>query len=39
MIALRGETDMKPVRFEISNTTSLATIPSVPGVYLFRDPN
>ncbi|MEA1992686.1 MAG: GIY-YIG nuclease family protein [Thermodesulfobacteriota bacterium] len=29
---------MKPVRFEISNTTNLATIPGVSGVYLFRDP-
>lgn len=38
MITLRGETDMKPARFEISNTTSLATVPNVSGVYLFRDP-
>ncbi|MEA3385387.1 MAG: GIY-YIG nuclease family protein [Thermodesulfobacteriota bacterium] len=29
---------MKPVRFEISNITNLATIPRVSGVYLFRDP-
>jgi len=29
---------MKPGRFEIANITSLATIPDVSGVYLFRDP-
>jgi len=29
---------VKPVRFEISNITNLATISSVSGVYLFRDP-
>lgn len=29
---------MKPVRFEISDITNLATIPHVSGVYLFRDP-
>ncbi|MEA1866903.1 MAG: excinuclease ABC subunit UvrC, partial [Thermodesulfobacteriota bacterium] len=29
---------VKPVRFEISNITNLATIPHVSGVYLFRDP-
>jgi excinuclease ABC subunit C len=29
---------VKPIRFEISNITNLATIPHVSGVYLFRDP-
>ena len=29
---------MKPVRFEITDIDSLATIPNVSGVYLFRDP-
>ncbi|MBW2080580.1 MAG: excinuclease ABC subunit UvrC [Deltaproteobacteria bacterium] len=38
MIFSRGKIRVKPVRFEISNITNLATIPSVSGVYLFRDP-
>ncbi|MDL1961241.1 MAG: excinuclease ABC subunit UvrC [Deltaproteobacteria bacterium] len=29
---------MKPIRFEISNITNLATIPHVSGIYLFKDP-
>ncbi len=37
MIFPRGKIRVKPVRFEISNITNLATIPRVSGVYLFRD--
>lgn len=29
---------MKPVRFEIADIDSLATIPNVSGIYLFKDP-